>query len=265
MKDKYQISEVENILGVPRSTIRYYVKKGLISPEKDNENGYYFYSLKNIRDLCHLIVGRHRLNLNLKDSKQRTVMSTLDDYHAVIYRQEQACLKAIAESRRVLDVLNIYEQMFYRIKRCLGKTEISPKTTFYVFPQYYVFNSKTSVIDVGFPTAVFKKEKQDILFDCYASMVYKSDFHLINDDDAAKVEHTLENASFVRTIIKTELNFDEPKLLTAALNWAKRNNIGIKPPFYVSYLTELTDMGKKYFFYEVFLPLKDGFHHEYQK
>ncbi|HMM06964.1 MAG TPA: MerR family transcriptional regulator [Clostridiales bacterium] len=257
MKDKYRISEVEELLGVPRSTIRFYVKKGLVPVEKDEENGYYYYSLKNIRELSHLLVGRNRLNLNLKDSQQRTIMSTLDNYHSVIFRQEQAFLKTIAETRRSLDVLSIYEQMFYRIKRGLGKTSLLPESTFYFFPQFYVFNSKTSVIDVGFPTAVFMKEKQHAVFDGYVSMVYKRDFHLLSDEDAAKVQYTLENTCFVRTVIKTDRDFDDPKLLSSALNWAKRNSVSVKPPFYISYLTELVDAGEKFFYYEVFLPVKD--------
>ncbi len=99
---------------------------------------------------------------------------------------------------------------------------------------------------MGFPTAVLK-EKQHAVFDGYVSMVYKKDFHLLNDEDAEKVQYTLENTRFVRTVLKTDRDFDDPKLLSSALNWAKRNSVSVRPPFYISYLTELVDAGEKSF------------------
>ena len=256
MKDKFTIGEVEELLGVPRSTIRFYVKKGLVSVERNEENGYYYYTLDNVVKFSHLIVGRNRLNLGLKDSQDRTELSTLEEYKTVLYCQEQFFIKQIAEARRAIDVLNIYEQLFYRIKHNLGKISVLPATTFYVFPLYYVFNSNTSVIDVGFRTAVFAKEKK-ITFDSFVSFVYKSDMHLLSSDDAEKYQFVLKNRRFVTTILKTDRSLTEPKILSSALNWAKRNNVGVEPPFYVSYMTELTDEGEKYFYYEVFLPMEE--------
>lgn len=258
MKDRYRISEVEEMLGVPRSTIRFYVEKGLVSVEKDCENGYYSYSFKNIRELSHLLVGRNKLNLSVDDSRQRTSMLTLKDYENVMYKKEQEVLKEIAEARRQLHVLGIYEYMFYRIKRGLGKYELISDNTFYVYSQSYMFNSKTSVIDVGFPTAVFEKGEDGLSFDGYVSMVYKRDFHLLSDEDSAKVSYSLENKSFVTTVIHTNQDLSDPKLIVPALNWAKRNGIRLQGPHYMQYLTELTDEnGKKQFYYEVFLSVKD--------
>lgn len=258
MKDWYRISEVEEMLGVPRSTIRFYVDKGLVSAEKDSENGYYRYSFKNLRELSHLLVGRNRLHLSVDDSRQRTSMLTLKDYEITMYRKEQEVLKKIAEARRQLHVLSIYEYMFYRIKRGLGKYELISNNTFYVYSQFYMFNSKTSVIDVGFPAAVFEKEKQGLSFDGYVSMVYKRDFHLLNDEDSAKVSYTLENKSFVTTVIHTSQDLSDPKLLVPALNWAKRNGIRLQAPHYMHYLTELADEeGQKQFYYELFLTVKE--------
>lgn len=256
MKDRYLIGEVEEILGVPRSTIRFYVKKGLVSVEQDEDNGYYYYTLKNIRELSHLLVGRNRLHLNLKDSQHRTTVSTLAEYHEIIYRQEKELLESIAKARRSLDVLDIYEQMFYRIKRGLGKISVLPENTYYFFPQKYVFNSKTSVIDIGFPTAVFLREKQESVFDGFLSMVYKRDVHLLDDEDLSQVQYVLKDVRFVATVVKTDRDYDDPRIMSSALNWAKRNNVSLKPPFYVNYLTELTDGGERCFFYEVLLPMK---------
>lgn len=42
MENYYRISEVEKILGIPRSTIRFYIKKGLLNVGREEENGYYY-------------------------------------------------------------------------------------------------------------------------------------------------------------------------------------------------------------------------------
>ena len=52
-----KINELETILDVPRATIRYYEKEGLISPQRE-ENGYREYSDEDLRTLRAIIVLR---------------------------------------------------------------------------------------------------------------------------------------------------------------------------------------------------------------
>ncbi|GEM_PF-2448996 len=40
MYKKYQTKDLLKCLGVPRDTLRFYEKKGLLNPHKDSENNY---------------------------------------------------------------------------------------------------------------------------------------------------------------------------------------------------------------------------------
>ena len=59
------IKEIENILGVPRATVRFYEKEGLISPDRE-ENGYRTYSLEKVARLKQIIILR-KLGIAVND------------------------------------------------------------------------------------------------------------------------------------------------------------------------------------------------------
>ena len=59
------IKEVENILGVPRATVRFYEKEGLISPDRE-ENGYRTYSEEKVSRLKQIIILR-KLGIAVND------------------------------------------------------------------------------------------------------------------------------------------------------------------------------------------------------
>lgn len=59
------IKEVENILGVPRATVRFYEKEGLISPDRE-ENGYRTYSEEKVSRLKQVIILR-KLGIAVND------------------------------------------------------------------------------------------------------------------------------------------------------------------------------------------------------
>ena len=51
---EFTINEVETITGIPRTKIRHYLNKELITVEKDENNGYYNYSYDDLIRLCQI-------------------------------------------------------------------------------------------------------------------------------------------------------------------------------------------------------------------
>ena len=45
------VGEISKVLGLPSESIRYYVREGLIRPEKNTENNYWEYSSEDLRRL----------------------------------------------------------------------------------------------------------------------------------------------------------------------------------------------------------------------
>lgn len=66
MKDKYLIGEVAKLFNITRDTLVHYDKIGLLSPKKNNENGYRYYGIDDLNYLTDIILLK-RLNLSLTD------------------------------------------------------------------------------------------------------------------------------------------------------------------------------------------------------
>jgi DNA-binding transcriptional MerR regulator len=62
---KMTIKEVEQILGIPRATVRFYEKEGLIEPKRE-KNGYRDYSQTDIIRLKKIIILR-KIGLSVND------------------------------------------------------------------------------------------------------------------------------------------------------------------------------------------------------
>lgn len=54
------IKEVEQILGIPRATVRFYEREGLVEPTRE-KNGYRDYSQMDVIRLSHLLIKLHRV------------------------------------------------------------------------------------------------------------------------------------------------------------------------------------------------------------
>ena len=256
MENYYRISEVEKILGIPRSTIRFYIKKGLLNVGREEENSYYYFTKQDLRKISHLLVGRNHLNLNLKEAQDRTGMSSFEDYHKVIYQQEEFLYDQLSKTRRAIEVLHIYEKMFRRIQQNLNQCSVREIDECYFFPESYIYNSQTSVIDIGYVSAVFAKKNESIQCSHLGSIVHKEDLYLIDKEDLRHGKSCLDHQKCVYTIVKSKEEMEVPSLLDSALNWAEKQHISVATPYYVSYLTELAEGADKQYYYEIYLPLE---------
>lgn len=68
MKKYFSIGETSEILKIPTSKLRYYDKKGLISPNVRKENGYRYYSKEQLISINKILIMRD-LGFSLKDIK----------------------------------------------------------------------------------------------------------------------------------------------------------------------------------------------------
>ena len=64
-----KISQVEELVGITKKNIRFYEEQGLLSPERDPENGYREYSLKDVDELMKIKFLR-KLSVSLEDIRK---------------------------------------------------------------------------------------------------------------------------------------------------------------------------------------------------
>ena len=82
MSNKFTIGELSNILGIEKSTLRYWDKKGLIHLERNHENNYREYTKNEVIEISDIAFYRS-LNMPIKDVRH---INTMD-----IDELEQTC------------------------------------------------------------------------------------------------------------------------------------------------------------------------------
>ena len=68
MDNGLTIKEIAELFQIPASTLRFWERKGLITPDRNNSSGYREYSPQLIEELCDIITYRS-LNLSIKELK----------------------------------------------------------------------------------------------------------------------------------------------------------------------------------------------------
>lgn len=69
------VREVADILGVSSETIRYYIREGLIKPERNSKNDYYGYSSEDVMLISDILFYR---DMNLSISNIRKIFDGID-------------------------------------------------------------------------------------------------------------------------------------------------------------------------------------------
>ena len=258
MKDRYLIGEVEEILGVPRSTIRYYIKKGYLKIDKDQSNGYRYFSRGDMREIMHLVVGRSNLGRNLDESVRRTEAKSLGEFRHLFYRQEDQLFQRIREDRRSIELLQIYYRMLNRIERLENRYAVSNLEEIRLFPEEYIFRAHTGIIEAGFVTSVFHCDESGIAFDRACSLVFAEDSFLLSEDDLRRADTILPPCSCLCTVIKTKKDIEDPSVIEPARSYAVKERIPLLPEAYLCNLFRIEENGEAVYYYDLYLPIDEN-------
>lgn len=98
-----KIKEVEELVGLARSNIRYYERQGLLHPERDQENSYREYTEEDIERILQIKTLR-MLGLTIADirqiyAKEVTLSEVMQARKKQILEEE----KELAEIRKICD------------------------------------------------------------------------------------------------------------------------------------------------------------------
>lgn len=93
---RFYVAELAQRTGVTPATIRYYVRRGLLEPERDPRNGYRCFS---VADLNRLVFIRQAKALGLTIKNIRTVLKAVDDGQ-VPYREVKSMVRKNLENTR---------------------------------------------------------------------------------------------------------------------------------------------------------------------
>lgn len=248
MKDVFSIGDIASFFHIPSSTLRFWEKKGLLSPRKANNNKYREYDITDLMKISDIIFYKN-LGIPLKDIlnlKNRNVndqamfcsehLRDLELQREFINRQ----IKTLKQHQKALYEINKLKEEEYKMEEidtnCIVSFELTQKDKLKMYiknPYLYSRVQHTDFID---------EEKRGIT-------VLKSKVSNIKD-----IIWENNNGRYAVCLMKEEVSEDYPNNLKDKLSIVKEKyNTG----FIISrFLTSAMEDGKLYDFYKTYIEIK---------
>lgn len=136
MKTKYKIGEVSRLLGITSETIRFYEKEGIIMPNKEESNGYRYYTIQNINELLNVIFYR-RIEVPIQDIRNIINKGDFDDMCNLIQSKSIEVAAKIEKQKLMLKKLNIIQQSINDVNESLNQFSVRAFNTCFILMKDY--------------------------------------------------------------------------------------------------------------------------------
>lgn len=252
MKRKYLIHEVAEQLGIAPSAIRFYEKKGLISPVKDAENGYRTFDEYDIYKLWSITYHRE-FDLSVDEIYRLKHSDTLEAIDDMVKKQKRETMRRIEKEKRKLGAWQYYERLTEKAYRCNEPPVLVESGDLHIFRRDAFYDKTKTLFSFCnlfyiFPEGEHPREEVDY------SMLYDDDIRYVLEDDKGIEEYVIPSFSAYAVTVRFEGDFDEQKALRLALARVKESGANVRPPYYVIYLLSSGDWEHSVRYYEVLLP-----------
>lgn len=135
----YSIGDVSQFLGISRDTIKFYEEKGLVSPIKDEENGYRKYNVMDIHNL--LLVNFYReIDIEIKALQALKENEEFVELDRILEMQENKLKEEIRKRKECLNKIKEMKENSKNIKKNLDKFSIRPMGKFEVIEEFRDYN-----------------------------------------------------------------------------------------------------------------------------
>ena len=100
-KEYYTAGELAKLFGIPKQTMFYYDKMGLLTPEFVAENGYRYYAMPQYLTL-EIILFLRKLDISVPHIKEFLEHRSRDEILNILKEREVLCRKTLAETTELL-------------------------------------------------------------------------------------------------------------------------------------------------------------------
>lgn len=131
MKKWYQIGEVSRMLAIPAETLRFYERKGLLVPGKDEQSGYRYYSMADIFRLIDVLFFRD-IGLPIEEIREILHAQRRVDMRGFFAEKQREVQINIKKQTMLLHKLQMLAETYQLIEKNLNNFSIQPHPSFYV-------------------------------------------------------------------------------------------------------------------------------------
>lgn len=230
---KYSIGEVSSRLGLSRDTLRFYEKKGIIQPEKQ-DNGYRAYTYEDIRKLLNVMFYR-RLNFSLEDINRILYKNSFPSYRSMIQEKITEEKLQVEKHKQSLVQLTHLQQIYKNAEQCLGRYAIRPLKPHYQIEDRSLLE-RTGISDLCSLYQKYRVTESDAL--------QQDELLLIPRDtaEAMKLEKDLDSQPIIShehciyTVTASKSPVLSPQEVLNAARWAVKQDYFLSGTAYSGYL-----------------------------
>lgn len=271
MKNKYLIGEVSKLFNVTRDTLVHYDKIGVLSPQKDSNNGYRYYEMDDLNCLTDIILFKG-LNISLSDINDILRNSSPSDILKLIEEKEAYLEEQVNNIKKLSKKLSIMKEDVKVCTDSINKVEfgIEKDNCFFIeITKEYKFNDFIEIVEKfgGFDQDWYDYGHfaflidEGALFDEDAEkkikwgITFQEDYHKIKELNMKhKLEH-VSNNKYMYTVIA--LNDDTYETWIDSIEEIViTNNIEVSGSILGRMLLTVYENETPIDYYEVYIPIK---------
>lgn len=268
MNEKWTIGEVAKLFDVSTDTLRYYEKIGILSSNKNRENGYRYYSYDEIVVLMDILFFRN-MELSVKDIKQIITKMDIGDIKNILYQNQRIVEERIQELIKLKKMINQAASQYKLCEEGLGGFLIVSAPDF----RYKLIGKHADDL----VTMIRKYKKEDWIDDrirytllvpqeellknpnfCSAQVGISIDRENLCMLDFSEQQElsSLQDTNYLYTIIGTGYSEQENDVLNQALNYLKEEGKQVNGPMIGRYMASSHKDGLDY--YEVWIAINNS-------
>lgn len=115
VKQYYTAGELAELFKLPKQTLLYYDKMGILSPEFISENNYRHYSLKQYL-ILEIIVNMRKLGIPVSKIKAYLANRSTSSLKALLEEKDRECEEAIKHNQRIHNNIQVVFQQLQKVK-----------------------------------------------------------------------------------------------------------------------------------------------------
>lgn len=268
MNEKWAIGEVAKLFDVSTDTLRYYEKSGILSSNKNSDNGYRYYSYDEIVVLMDILFFRN-MELSVKDIKQIITKMDVGDIKNILYQNQRIVENRIEELIKLKKMISQAASQYKLCEERLGEFLIVSAPDF----KYKLIGKQADDL----VTMIRKYKKEDWIDDrirytllvpqeellkspnfCSAQVGISIDGENLCMLDLSEQQElsSLQDVNYLYTIIGTNYSEQENDTLNKALNYLKEEGRQVKGPMIGRYMASSHKDGLDY--YEAWIAINNS-------
>ncbi|MBR3785171.1 MAG: MerR family transcriptional regulator [Firmicutes bacterium] len=130
------VGEISKVLGLPSESIRYYVREGLIQPEKNAENNYWEYSSEDLLLITDIMFYRD-MGLSIHSIHEIFDGLPLEEIGTVIARTKDEINEKLVEYTAMLQKVQSWASFYREELESIGKITIGEMPANYRISRFY--------------------------------------------------------------------------------------------------------------------------------